>query len=730
MSAEAGQSEQNPIEIASKLTWISFYEKFADKLLGYQDSRPELIQILVEAYEEIGIKFPTLDSQTPPSDIDPFTVFGLFNKGITDSNRLLIMNKLRDSLSVLAPTPTDFEGVPVLNNQNATFYRFSGDSARGDHDIDRLWAMFAAALGYADNQTPETKHAFIEAFDAVKELKGNRWKLTMGLYWVRPYSYLTLDSRNRWFIGKDSDLPSSIKSTINGLKDNVPDGSSYLSICHMVQTELGKEKQLFTDFPELSFYAWNVSEAVNAQNRAAKEEIETDATLADSEIRKTRYWVYSPGEDASNWEADLGAGQMSISWYEVGDLSDYPSKEAIRERMVAVYNGDSSYTSSAHMVWQFANEMQPGDVVFAKKGTGTIIARGIVGSDYHFESSGGGIYPSIRDVTWTNVGSWDSPRRLPMKTLTDITPDVRLIEELELLFDPKPIEPKGDYPPYTPADFLDDVYMGPHDYETLEYLLDTKKNIILEGAPGVGKTYLAKRLAYSIMGEKNADRVMMLQFHQSYAYEDFIEGYRPRETGFELRKGPFYKFCKQAEIDSENDYFVIIDEINRGNLSKIFGELFMLIEADKREVPLNLLYSEENFSVPRNIRIIGMMNTADRGLAILDYALRRRFAFYTVQPGFDSDGFKDYQSKLSSSEFDKLVNVVTSLNQEIKKDEALGEGFVIGHSYLCELKPDTVSPERLSRIVDFELIPLLKEYWFDEPEKVSDWTSRLRAAIK
>src|SRR5699024_7598761 len=165
-------------------------------------------------------------------------------------------------------------------------------------------------------------------------------------------------------------------------------------------------------------------------------------------------------------------------------------------------------------------------------------------------------------------------------------------------------------------------------------LVQNKKNVILQGAPGVGKTYVAKRLAYSMMGEKDPNRVMMVQFHQSYTYEDFIMGFRPSENGFELKRGAFYKFCKLAEIDSEREYFFIIDEINRGNLSKIFGELFMLIENDKRGAELQLLYTDEKFSVPSNIYIIGMMNTADRSISILDYALCRRFPFYVMCDGF------------------------------------------------------------------------------------------------
>ena len=221
---------------------------------------------------------------------------------------------------------------------------------------------------------------------------------------------------------------------------------------------------------------------------------------------------------------------------------------------------------------------------------------------------------------------------------------------------------------------------------------------------------------------------MLVQFHQSYSYEDFIEGFRPAQNGgFEIKKGSFYKFCKKAEEDADNDYFFIIDEINRGNLSKIFGELFMLIENDKRGNSLQLLYSDEKFFVPKNVYIIGMMNTADRSLALLDYALRRRFAFFDMRPGFNSQGFCEYRDSLNSSKFNKLLAVVDSLNAAITDDESLGEGFCIGHSYFCQITE--VTDAILANIVTYELIPLIKEYWFDEPQKVKEWSDNLWRAI-
>ena len=257
-----------------------------------------------------------------------------------------------------------------------------------------------------------------------------------------------------------------------------------------------------------------------------------------------------------------------------------------------------------------------------------------------------------------------------------------------------------------------------------------KKNIIIQGAPGVGKTYAAKRLAYSMMGVKDKERVMMVQFHQSYSYEDFIMGFRPSTTGFELKKGPFYNFCKKAEIDSDNDYFFIIDEINRGNLSKIFGELFMLIESDKRGVELQLLYSDEKFSVPENVYIIGMMNTADRSLAMLDYALRRRFAFFEFSPAFDTEGFRKYCELKNHSKFNKLIDTVKNLNDVIEADETLGRGFCIGHSYFCTRDDFEIDDMWLHSVVDYEVVPLLSEYWFDDPSKVKEWTVILKGAIK
>jgi 5-methylcytosine-specific restriction protein B len=361
-----------------------------------------------------------------------------------------------------------------------------------------------------------------------------------------------------------------------------------------------------------------------------------------------------------------------------------------------------------------------------------LVGRGVVTSDYLYEENQPDGFKHMRQVDWTHKGEWEHPGTAAMKTLTDITQYTEYVEKLNALFEDEAEddveEIATELKPYTKDDFLREVYMSDKDYQDLTSLIRKKKNVILQGAPGVGKTWAAKRLAYSMMGVKDPSRVMMIQFHQSYSYEDFIMGFRPSEKGFQLKKGAFYTFCKEAEVDSDNDYFFIIDEINRGNLSRIFGELFMLIEADKRGNELLLLYSEEKFSVPKNIHIIGTMNTADRSLAMLDYALRRRFAFYGLKPAFQSEGFRTYRKGLNNQKLDKLVSCVEKLNEMIAKDDSLGDGFCIGHSYFCNL--EAVDDQALSGIVEYELIPLLREYWFDEPDKIREWSDELRSSIR
>ena len=813
----------------SIFAWVDFYQEFADKLLQYKNNRQELIAKVKQMFEITGINMPLLEADNQIVDIDPFTVFGLFNKNLTDANRTAVLRAFSELFEIKAEVPLRFDGIPVLNPLKATFYGFIGD--RGDNDIDHLWSLFDAALRLAQKDDADTRQTFSAAFDQVITQKCVRWNITMGLYWIRPNYYLSLDSRNRAFLSDSRKYPFSGNSVVAKLK-TVPKANEYLAIQDACKEALLNDEQKCKTLTRLTHAAWEDSEggrsnaaflrwfrpviealkqlggsatpaetreriivneelteeeisATRGKNNVNKFENEvawarnylvaagyidktrkgiwtlteegknvemTDElaseifktiragynapvdTLGDKE-RETHYWLYAPGRGAEMWEQFHKDGIMALGWNEIGDLSEFDSKKQISIKMKEVYKEESSYFNAALALWQFYDEMQPGDVVFVKRGKKDIIGRGTVESEYYFDDSVSE-FPHCRRVNWTDNGKWKNVFPPVLKTLTDVTRFTELVEKAEeMILENRPDNPVGpiipqpqSIPLYTPEDFLNDVYMDEHSYETLVSLIRTKKNVILQGAPGVGKTYAAKRLAYSMMGEKDADRVMMVQFHQSYSYEDFIMGFRPSEKGFELKHGAFYTFCKKAEEDSDNEYFFIIDEINRGNLSKIFGELFMLIESDKRGIELRLLYANEKFSVPANVYIIGMMNTADRSLAMLDYALRRRFAFFEMKPGFETDGFRTYRMGLHSERFDRLIQCVENLNNVIAADESLGEGFCIGHSYFCNMKE--ADEQTLSNIVEFELVPLLKEYWFDEPTKVKDWTNNLRSAIK
>lgn len=293
----------------------------------------------------------------------------------------------------------------------------------------------------------------------------------------------------------------------------------------------------------------------------------------------------------------------------------------------------------------------------------------------------------------------------------------------------KPVPETKQVEEYSRERFLEEVYMDEKKYDDLRNRLKEKKNVILQGAPGVGKTFAAKRLAYSILGRKDDKQIEMVQFHQNYSYEDFVMGYKPTaDGGFELRKGVFYNFCKKAEENKNDKYFFIIDEINRGNLSKIFGELLMLIENSYRGESIQLAYTGEDFTVPENIYIIGMMNTADRSLAMIDYALRRRFSFFDMRPAFSSSRFVEYRQSLESETLDKILEAIVRLNEVITSDDSLGAGFCIGHSYFCNHKKGDA--EWLSSVIRYDIAPMLREYWFDDPERSKAEIATLEALIQ
>ena len=419
-------------------------------------------------------------------------------------------------------------------------------------------------------------------------------------------------------------------------------------------------------------------------------------------------------------------------WWLVGN----PKIWSIARMQVGEEQEYTLYNDEGHKrkVFQYFVDAKEGDMVIGYESTPT---KQIVGRLTISRSSDG------HSVAFKNIEALPSP--ISLSTLKS-TPELQQMEFLkssqgsffkltedeydvimDLIREDNPL-PKGETKEtYDRTKFLEEVYVSYHDYEKLESLLLRKQNLILQGAPGVGKTFAAKRLAYAIMGEKDDSRIMQVQFHQNYSYEDFVMGYKPNDNGgFDMKYGVFHKFCSKAKVDKDHKYFFIIDEINRGNLSKIFGELLMLIEKDYREKEIQLAYNDETFAVPSNVYIIGMMNTADRSLAMIDYALRRRFSFFEMKPGFESVQFVEYVKKLADPHLEKLIKAVIELNKVIAEDDSLGTGFCIGHSYLCNLG----FHDSLENIVEYDIIPMLREYWFDNENKFNQEAQKLRNALK
>lgn len=945
----------------SKYAWIQTYEELASAIYRIRATPEKLTATLSRIFDgTTDLKFPKNAGEPyESSQVDPFTFFASFNRGIADDKRRKIIELACNELGVEAPQgPLDFAGIPLVNfNQN---WFFGAKADRGEHDVEGLWDLFNAAIEYTAAPNERTEQAFEIAYDTAASQFLVAWRLTTGLFWIRPSFFMTLDSRSRDYLAKKEVLPENLP---------LPAGSDYLKILDTIRESLDRP------FPEISSDAYEWSKACQNwwpspaeydpglsvegwRNLLADKSIFDDQSLVllkrmldlggqatckqlsskygmsyqfyqntavalakriakatDGRVLKpsidgrwwpivfigkpttskkdgdfiwklraelehalnefpldniplypTRYWLIAPGENASEWDSFRQEGVIGIGWEALGDPLVYKSKASLKKALSTTFEKPDPKNDAAS-IWRFTHEIKPGDIVYARKGKNEIVGRGIVESPCRHEPDRER-YATIRDVEWTDAGSWTLSGEMQWRTVTEVTSTGKHTpDELEALFskegktdmrsgalkhwwltanakiwsfsqinmgeeqsytlynekgnprrilanfkaarkgdiivgyettptkkivalcevvqdcdgkflrfkktedleEPIPLaaikadpvlsrcefckNPNGSFfkltdgefavleemmdsgspivaapsiEPYDDERFLEKVFIDASQLATLKRLLRRKKNLILQGAPGTGKTFAAKRLAYTMMGAKDKSRLEMVQFHQSSTYEDFIIGYRPTdEGGFDIHKGVFLQFCKRAEADPSHDYFFIIDEINRANISKVFGELLLLIEADHRGKPLTLPVGDIKFSVPHNLYIIGMMNTADRGLALIDYALRRRFAFFEMEPALDDKRFLESLQNAGegAGKLREPVEAVKKLNRTIADDPALGSGFRIGHSYFCVENALTI--EGVHEIARFEIEPLIREYWFDDPDKTKTEIGKL-----
>ena len=408
-----------------------------------------------------------------------------------------------------------------------------------------------------------------------------------------------------------------------------------------------------------------------------------------------RYWLYSPGEQAVKWEEFYNEGIMAIGWDELGDLENYTDRKSILEALINNYGGGEDQRNNVSAIDDFCNgenKINKGDIVIAKKGTKTLLGYGKVISDYYFDEERA-TYKHYRKVKWLKKGVWDANNNLPTKTLTDVTTYNSDIEGIKY------------------AQYLLNIMNGntqAQENNLIIKLLKYKPQIILQGPPGTGKTREAKRIAKALLGLGENDSLegneqfKLIQFHPSYSYEDFVRGIIAETVDEKIKYSVKDKilgsFAQEALKDKDKPYVLVIDEINRANLSAVLGELIYALEYRGEAVQsMYAIEGENNLTLPPNLYIIGTMNTADRSVGHIDYAIRRRFAFVNILP---KDLTNELGDQFESALFAKVTNLFnTNLSSEFKKEEVQ-----LGHSYfITKNTPIDIRWE-------YEIKPILFEY--------------------
>nr|WP_288768985.1 AAA family ATPase [uncultured Intestinibacter sp.] len=684
--------------------WSEIYEEFATKLLEYKNNRKNLISKLQNVYEEIDMKLPKMESNGEILDIDPFTIFGLFNKGITDDNRKRILGEIAKQFNLKNKVPFSFEGIPLVNNLRSTFFNFAEE--RGENDINNLWEVFESAIRYADNPTQGNKLKIESTYNNVIKQKGIQWNITMGLYWIRPNTYINLDSKNREFIIKQKILPQQFIKEVNQFK-NVPNGEQYIQLCDLLLEKIKDGQYGYRDFKELSFIAYERNMSVDTV---------TQHNTQNTDIAKNTILYGPPGTGKT----------YNTVMYAVAIIENKKLEEIKKENYTEVIDRYNKYKEDGliefttfHQSYgyeEFIEGIKP--VIHSDEEDETDIQYEVVP----------GLFKKFCDIAGKpilrkekcDIGINESPTiwKISLEGSGENSTRTECMknEHIRIGYDEYGREItnlfKGAAGRHILNYFINDMSIGDivmscydcntvdaigvvtgeyewHD-EYAQYKRLRKVNWIVKGIKeNIIKINNGSRLSNPTVYKLRMDLSDVMEIIEKYS-----------------------KNTIEVEEKKKNHVF-IIDEINRGNISKIFGELITLIEPTKRigqteGQKVRLPYSQKLFGVPNNVYLIGTMNTADRSIATIDTALRRRFNFKEMLPDAEVlDGI--YVEDVS------IKDIFIKMNKRITV--LFDREHTLGHAYFLPLK-GAPTIETLANIFENSIIPLLQEYFYEDYEKI------------
>ena len=822
-------------------SWIKFYTEFANALLKYRNNRQELIRIIKKVFESVDMKLPKLEKDNLVIDIDPFTVFALFNKNLTDLNRKKILRGFADIFSIDGYDIESFDGIPILNPLKATFYYFIDE--RNDKDIDNLWDLFEMALNFSDDPNQDNKNKFISCYDSVVAQKGVSWNITMGLFWIRPYLFINLDSRNREFICDKKYFPEDFIKSLNGIK-TLPSGKAYLEICESVNSLIKNKLVEFNSFPELSHIAWITTKDgfdvdyyegfwPSLQEYNPKMTVEKwlsalkDPTITNEKNLEMFKMMLELGGESTCANLAETYGNTPAHYNKLG--SSFGEKVFKKFKCPECHdNGDVRYFTipfvgkdviekgKERFVWKLRHELkealkkmkmddikvtpvvktepvtiEKNTILYGPPGTGktynTVLyavaiienttvdelksegydsvkarydnykAEGLIEFTTFHQSFGyeefiEGIRPAMEDDEEGSSG--DIKYEIADGIFKEFCDRSIAQKHSDIGLNKNPVvwkvslERTYDNPTRTECLDNDHIRIGYDVYG--EYITDNT-DFDIDGGKTVLNAFINRMrigdIVFSCYNANEIDAIGIVTGDYKWDTDDKYEQYKRirnvkwivkgiRENIVDLNNSKtmtlssVYRlsvsvedalkliekynptFNESVESEKKNKVF-IIDEINRGNISKIFGELITLIEPSKRigaaeELRARLPYSKKNFGIPDNVYILGTMNTADRSIAALDTALRRRFSFIEMMP--DTSYLTDVMIGNIS-----VRALLEKLNERI---EALYDReHTIGHAYFKEVKEDRTI-HTLGKVFAKKIIPLLQEYFYEDYEKI------------